>query len=73
VAGLITGRDVLAQLADKPLYEELLLPAVMLRSEQDMFLDDVTLTELEETLGVPCTPVPIDGYEFAEALRERRA
>ena len=72
VAGLITGRDVLEQLADKPLADELLLPTVMLRSEQDMFLDDVTLLELEETLGVPCTPVHIDGYEFAEALRGRR-
>ena len=53
VAGLVTGGDILAQLSGRPLGEELLIPAVMLRHEQDMFLDNVTVEELSRKLKVP--------------------
>ncbi len=52
VAGLVTGGDLLAQLREQPLGERLLLPSVMLRHEQDRFLDDMTKEELSEKLGV---------------------
>ena len=48
VAGLITGGDLKKQLRGRDLGQELLLPAVMLRREGDLFLDDVSLGELEE-------------------------
>lgn len=68
VSGLITGTDLLAQLADADLGMELLLPSNMLRREGDMFLDDVTLTELSDCLGVPVTPVSNDGWGLLEAM-----
>ena len=43
VAGLITGGDLIAQLKDKDLGDELLIPSVMLRREGDIFLDDVSI------------------------------
>ena len=57
VAGLITGQDLLAQLEGLDLGSELLIPANMLRHEQDRFLDDLTLEQVQETLGVPVLPV----------------
>lgn len=68
VAGLLTGQDLMRQLGGKALGGELLLPQVMLRHEQDRFLDDVTLEQLEEALGVPVRIVQNDGYELLDAL-----
>lgn len=64
VAGLITGQDLLAQLEGLNLGSELLIPANMLRHEQDRFLDDLTLEQVQETLGVPALPVENDAFEL---------
>ena len=48
--------------------EELLIHAVMLRKEGDMFLDSITLNELSRDLGVKITPVDNDGYLLIDAL-----
>jgi putative radical SAM enzyme (TIGR03279 family) len=71
VAGLVTGQDLLAQLDGVELGEELLIPANMLRHEQDKFLDDVTLEQVRERLGVPVTPVENDGFELLSRMLGR--
>lgn len=53
VTGLLTGADLLEGLADRDLGEELLLPSVMLRQGDPVFLDDTTLQELRSQLPVP--------------------
>ncbi len=68
VAGLVTGGDLINQLKDKNLKGRLLIPSVMLRSEGDIFLDDVSLEEAEKELGVEITPVSCDGYELADII-----
>jgi putative radical SAM enzyme (TIGR03279 family) len=52
VTGLLTGADLLTGLADRDLGEALLLPAVMLRQGEPVFLDDLRLEELEARLPV---------------------
>ncbi len=52
VAGLVTGQDLINQLKGKALGEALIIPDVMLRSEGDLFLDSISLEELERALGV---------------------
>ncbi len=61
VAGLLTGQDLKTQLAGKDLGDRLLLPCHMLRSGEEVFLDDVTVTELSETLQIPIEIVDSDG------------
>ncbi len=63
VSGLLGGRDILRELDGKELGNMLLIPKCALR-EDNIFIDDMTLLELSETLGVPIVPVN-DGYEFA--------
>ena len=53
VTGLLTGSDLLSGLADRDLGEILLLPAVMLRQGEPVFLDDLRLEALEQRLPVP--------------------
>lgn len=66
VAGLLGGRDFLRVLQDKPLGERLIIPAAALR-EDDVFLDDMTLAELEAALGVPVMP-SADAFELVEYI-----
>lgn len=71
VSGLITGQDLKAQLKGKDLGECLLIPCNMLRAGENAFLDDVTVEEVEEQLGVPVAVVDEDGASFVHALTEK--
>ena len=53
VTGLLTGSDLLEGLAGRDLGEALLLPEVMLRQGDPVFLDDLPLAELRQRLPVP--------------------
>ncbi len=68
VAGLVTGGDLIRQLAGKALGEELLIPASMLRAEGDLFLDGVSLAGVEKALGIPVRPIPNDGAALLHAV-----
>ncbi len=68
VAGLLTGKDLLARLKDCDLGDELLIPRVALRSEGDRFLDDITVEDLSKELNIKITAVKNDGYELLEKL-----
>ena len=70
VAGLITGQDIIAQLKGKPLGDYLLIPSNMLRFERDLFLDDVSVEELERQLCVTVKITEPDGYSFICSLAE---
>lgn len=68
VTGLICGCDLKAQLKGKDLGDELIISRSMLRSEEEVFLDDVTVHELEECLDIPITAIYNDGFELVDAL-----
>ena len=68
VTGLLTGKDMMEQLADKVLGEELLLSRTTLRNEGDLFLCGMTPEELSERLGVPLCFTENDGAAFLENL-----
>ena len=61
VSGLLTGTDLKAQLTGQELGDMLLLSSNVLRMGEEVFLDDVTLTELENALQVPIHIVKSDG------------
>lgn len=67
VAGLLTAQDIIGQLKDKELGEELLFPAVCLRAEGDVFLDDLSPKDVSDALGVPATAA---GSEAADFIRK---
>ena len=55
VTGLITGQDLIAQLKGKELGEKLIIPSCTLRFEGDVFLDDVSLEQVEKELNIKVT------------------
>ena len=68
VSGLITGGDLIAQLRGKELGRRLLISQNMLRRQEMDFLDDVTLAQASEALGVPILPVEQDGFALWDAM-----
>lgn len=70
VAGLLTGQDLLAQLKGQDLGSCLLLPCSLLRSGEEVFLDDLTVTELKNALQVKIVIVNSNGQDLFDAFFE---
>ena len=68
VAGLLVGRDIIAQLRARGHHGRLILPSCMLRAEGDLFLDDTTLPQLSEALGAAVTVAGPTGGELLRAM-----
>ena len=70
VAGLVVGRDIVDTLRGRnDIGDVLLLPRVMLRETEDVFLDGMTLDELKRAVGKKIV-ITSDGYEFCQAMLE---
>ncbi|MHB8714002.1 MAG: DUF512 domain-containing protein, partial [Trichloromonadaceae bacterium] len=73
VTGLLTGTDILAQLQGRDLGGALLIPDVVLREGEDVFLDDMTLEQLQQSLGVPIIKIESNPWGVLEALEQLAA
>jgi putative radical SAM enzyme (TIGR03279 family) len=76
VAGLLTGQDLLEQLANVDLGQILLVPDVMLREGEDVFLDDVRISDLADHLQVEVEVIPTNPWgvwDMLETLNEEFA
>lgn len=70
VAGLVVGGDIADALRDrKDVGDTLLLPRVMLKETENVFLDGMTLEQLKRITGKKIV-VTADGYEFCRAILE---
>ena len=68
VSGLLTGSDIYDQLKDKSLFDELILPPNVLRSEGDLFLCGMSIDELSKKLDVNIRLSGNDGAGFVSAM-----
>lgn len=58
VAGLVSGKDILETMRDIDPGDALIIPDVMLKEGEGLFLDDLTPDDLSRLLGVPVVVVP---------------
>lgn len=73
VSGLITGQDLVKQLKERKekgedLGEVLQIPSNMLRMGEQVFLDDLTVADVEEALDIKLVAVEPGGQEFIDAI-----
>ncbi len=68
VAGLITGQDLLAQLKNVDPGDGVILPDVMLKDQDELFLDDVDLAELNRQLGCSVIAVETSPWGILDGL-----
>jgi putative radical SAM enzyme (TIGR03279 family) len=70
VTGLITGQDILQALQGKDLGDGLLLPSLMLKHGDTRFLDDMTLAELQQKLGVAIAVIEGGAVNLVEKITD---
>ncbi len=68
VTGLLTGQDLLAQLAEQDLGDILMIPDVMLREGEEVFLDDVSIDNLVERFDKQIEVVAADPWGLWDML-----
>ncbi|MBR5869082.1 MAG: DUF512 domain-containing protein [Clostridia bacterium] len=68
VAGLLTGQDLKMNLQGRDNGDFILISVDTQKSGEAVFLDDMTLSELSESLGTPVLPVDNDGAALLWAL-----
>lgn len=61
VAGLLTGKDIIEQLNGKSLGKYLIISRNMLRAGEKVFLDDITVEDMEKALNVEIVIVNYTG------------
>ncbi len=72
VAGLITGTDLISQLKGKDLGDRLLLTNHMLKSGEPVFLDDVTVDDVQNALQIKVSIVESSGADFVSSIARFR-
>ena len=68
VTGLVTATDIIKQLSGQDLGTELLISSSMLRRDTDIFLDDLTVSDVENKLDLKVTAVDNDGFALLDAI-----
>ncbi|MDA8091677.1 MAG: DUF512 domain-containing protein [Nitrospiraceae bacterium] len=69
VTGLLTGRDALKSLEDfAPSHDILLVPDTVVREGEDIFLDDVAVTDMEAALGIKSKLISATPQGLLEAV-----
>ena len=68
VTGLLTGQDIRAQLTGKDLGKLLLLPENLLKADEEILLDDVSVEDLKKALQTPIDIVKSSGRDFVHKI-----
>jgi putative radical SAM enzyme (TIGR03279 family) len=71
VAGLLTGSDFIAALKGKVHGDFVVLPSECMIGDDHLFLDDLTLKDVESELGVEVVPSGYDARDFVSELVRR--
>ena len=71
VTGLVVGRDIINQVKGKDLGEYIVIPEVMLKEDEDIFLDDTKLVEVADALNTNIVVSSGSARGFIEAVIEK--
>ncbi len=72
VAGLLTGNDIIAQLSGKQLGEHLLIPSSMMKADEEIFLDNVKVYDLDRALQVNTHIVKSNGLDLVNFILKEK-
>jgi putative radical SAM enzyme (TIGR03279 family) len=61
VTGLLTGSDIISALKGRELRGQLILSADMFKKDTELFLDDLTISDVEKALNIKAVKLPRDG------------
>ena len=68
VSGLLTATDLIDQLKNEDLGETLYITRSMMKADEEIFLDNITLKELEEKLNLEVVPCKNEGTDVVDKI-----
>lgn len=68
VSGLVTGGDLVDQVLEEGFYDAVFIPQSMMKRDENIFLDNMTLSQANDLLNGRLRLVPVDGYEFIKSI-----
>ncbi|WP_270504964.1 DUF512 domain-containing protein [Paraclostridium sordellii] len=68
VSGLITATDIIDQLKNEDLGKTLYIPRSMLKADEEIFLDNITLEELQKIMNMEIVPCLNEGKDFVDKI-----
>lgn len=71
VSGLITGKDLIEQLMEYKNYDKIIIPRSMLKHDENIFLDDLTLDDVSNALNIEIIPCKVKGKNIINIIRNR--
>ncbi len=72
VAGLLTGKDVMKAIFDRVKGNEIILVPDVVLNYEDKFLDDVSISELEEAVGIPAKKIESTPEGLVKGILEEK-
>lgn len=68
VTGLLTGQDIIKTLGDNYRGKILLLPEIVLKAEEDVLLDDISIAQIEKAAAAKIRVVPMRARDLVDAV-----
>ncbi|WP_409227406.1 DUF512 domain-containing protein [Gudongella sp. SC589] len=68
VSGLVTGMDLVEQVIEYKDFDKVIIPRSMLKRDEEIFLDNVTLHQAIDKLGIEIVPSNVDGIELINLI-----
>jgi len=68
VSGLLVGEDIIAALRASGHHGKILIPSNCLKRNEDVFLDDINVSEVENRLNARVVPIGGDGERFVREI-----
>ncbi|WP_027701489.1 DUF512 domain-containing protein [Metaclostridioides mangenotii] len=68
VSGLITAKDIVEQLKGEDIGEVLYITRSMLKADEEIFLDNITLEELQDIMKIKIIPCLNEGKDFVDKI-----
>lgn len=69
VSGLITGQDLINQLVGYNDVNGIIIPRTMMKRDEEIFLDNLTLQEVSRELNIPVIPSNVDGKSLIDIIK----
>lgn len=70
VSGLVTGQDIIDQLKGYKYIDGIIIPKSMLRKDSNVFLDNLTIEDIENRLKVRIIPIEVSGKDFVNFFKK---
>lgn len=71
VSGLVTGQDLIYQLKEYTDVDGIIIPRSMMKSDEEVFLDNITLEEVSSKLGIPVISSKVEGKSLIKIIKNQ--